>query len=303
MELPGFYDPDRVGEQVAPDVSAAVAEGAATKLSIAEFDQRRLLLLLVDAQIDFVHLDGALSVPGAVADAVRTIEWICRNVQSITAIYASLDSHLPTQIFFSGWWEDEAGEHPDPMTVITANQVAGGRWKPRYLPEWSADYVVQLEQRAKKELMIWPYHTLLATPGHNLTPALYEAVTYHAAARTSAPRFITKGELPQTEYYSLFEPEVKVPQDARGQPNQQLLDDLASFDLIYVAGQARSHCVLESIGSIAHHRPDLLPRVRLLEDCTSSVQHPSIDFDALADERYAEFGRRGMRQVRSTDPV
>ena len=303
MTFPSYYDPERVGTLYVPDTAAAIGEGLAAGLPEAAADDRRLVLLLVDVQVDFIHLDGALSVPGAVEDARRTAEWIYRHVGEITAIAASLDSHLPAQIFFPTWWVNGAGEHPDPYTSITSQQVRQGVWKPVYQPEWSAMYVKRLQEQAKKELMIWPYHTMIGTPGHNLTPALYEAVVYHATARQADPTFIVKGSLPQTEFYSLLEPEVKVPGD---ELNRNFLDELLGYDLIYVAGQAKSHCVLETVTSIMRtlgDDPQALGKLRLLEDCTSSVQHPEIDFETIANRTYAGFREHGLRLVWSTDPI
>ncbi|MFV2044351.1 MAG: isochorismatase [Anaerolineales bacterium] len=306
MTYPSFYDPERVGTLYVPDTADAIGEGLAAGLTQAAADDRRIVLLLIDAQVDFIHLDGALCVPGAVEDARRTAEWIYRHVSEITAIAASLDSHLPAQIFYPTWWVNEAGEHPDPYTPITSQQVKQGVWKPVYQPEWSARYVKRLQEQAKKELMIWPYHTMIGTPGHSLTPALYEALVYHAAARQADPRFIIKGNLPQTEFYSLLEPEVKVPDDPRGQLNRDFLDELLGYDLIYLGGQAKSHCVLETVTSFMRTLGDdaeAIGKLRLLEDCTSSVQHPEIDFESIANQAYAGFRERGLRLVQSTDPI
>jgi len=306
ITFPSFYDPERVGTLYVPDTAAAIGEGLAAGLTEAAADDRRLVLLLVDAQVDFIHQDGALSIPGAVEDARRTAEWIYRNVSQITAIAASLDSHVPAQIFFPIWWVNEIGEHPDPFTPITSQQVNEGVWRPVYLPKWSATYVERLQEQAKKELMIWPYHTMIGTLGRSLTPALYEAVVYHAAARQAKPRFVTKGNLPQTEFYSLLEPEVKLPDDSRGQLNQEFLHELLGHDLIYLAGQAKSHCVLETVTSFMRYLgddPEAIGKLRLLEDCTSSVQHPEIDFEAIANQTYAGFREYGLRLVRSTDPI
>ena len=306
MTFPSFYDPERVGTLYVSETAAAIGEGLAAELPEAATDDRRLVLLLVDAQVDFIHQDGALSVPGAVEDARRTAEWIYRNVSQITAIAASLDSHVPAQIFFPIWWVNEIGEHPDPFTPITSQQVNEKVWRPVYLPEWSATYVERLEEQAKKELMIWPYHTMIGTLGRSLTPALYEAVVYHAAARQAKPKFVTKGNLPQTEFYSLLEPEVKVPDDPLGQLNQGFFQELLGYDLIYLAGQAKSHCVLETVTSFMRYRgddPEAIGKLRLLEDCTSSVQHPEIDFEAIANQTYAGFREHGLRLVRSTDPI
>lgn len=120
MSLPSFCDPNRVGKLFAPDIQAAVEGGIARRLPAASEEDSKIALVLVDMQIDFIHRDGALSVPGAIDDCRRVIEWIFRNVDAISKIFLSRDSHYPLQIFFSTWWRDAAGDHPPPYTVITA---------------------------------------------------------------------------------------------------------------------------------------------------------------------------------------
>ncbi|MBE0690278.1 MAG: cysteine hydrolase family protein, partial [Anaerolineae bacterium] len=264
------------------------------------------MLLLVDCQVDFIHPQGSLSVPGAVEDTARTIEWLFRNLDQITTIAASLDSHVPNQIFYPTWWVDADGQHPDANTVITSAEVTGGRWMPVYEPEWSVAYVSRLETGAKKQLMIWPYHTMIGSPGHNLMPALYEAVVYHAAARKAQPVFLNKGTIAKTEHYSILEPEVKVPGNPKGQINTAFLDLLASYDRVYVTGQAKSHCVLETVASIVNYfrdQPEVIDRFHVLMDCTSSVAHPQIDFEALANETYRNFAAQGLHLTTSAEPL
>lgn len=304
MTTPEFYDPARVGKLVAPNTAAAVNERRAANLTPSSNDARRVLLLLVDAQVDFIHVDGALSVPGAVEDTRRTIEWIFEHAASITTIAASLDSHVPLQIFSPAWWVNAEGQHPQPYTVITNEDVVAGRWQPLYEPEWSLYYVSQLETQAKKQLMIWPYHTLIGTPGHSLSPSLYEAIAFHTSARQSQPVFLAKGSIPKTEHYSILEPEVKVPDQPLGNLNVAFLEMLATYDLVYIAGQAKSHCVLETVTSIMRYfsdQPEIIGRLRLLTDCTSSVAHPEIDFDALANKTLARYAEQGLQLVLSSD--
>jgi nicotinamidase-related amidase len=306
MTLPEFYQKARVGTIFRPDVTTATEAGINAGFDLASSDQRRRLLLLVDEQVDFVHEDGSLSVPGAVEDTRRLIEWLYKNTGKITAIAASLDSHSPVQIFFPTWWVDKEGNPPDPYTIISDEDVEKGTWLPLYEEEWSMGYVQQLKERAKKDLMIWPFHTLLGTQGHTLTPALYEAMAYHSAARKAKVEFIVKGTIAKTEYYSLLEPEVKVEGDPRGKLNQDFLERLMAFDSVYIAGQAKSHCVLETITSIMRRYGDereMVGKIHLLMDCTSSVQHAEIDFEKMAQETYAEFERKGLRLTDSTEPL
>jgi nicotinamidase-related amidase len=306
LELPDFYQSDQVGNLDPARIQPALALGAGYDLPPAAEDDQRTLLLLVDAQVDFIHPEGSLYVPGAVEDTGRTIEWLYRHLDSISAVIASLDSHLPLQIFYPTWWQDQSGRHPEPYTPITADQVEAGQWQPLFQPEWSRQYVTKLAQQAKKDLMIWPYHTMLGSQGHQLMPSLYEAVLAHSAARQAQPQFVIKGTIASTEYYSLLEPEVKVPSDPRGTLNRELLETIVGYDRIYVAGQAKSHCVLETLASVMRYYGQdeaVVSKFHLLQDCTSSVQHPEVDFDAMADETYQEFAGRGLQLVNSKDPL
>lgn len=306
MSAPAFADFDRAGELVPPNVKGAIEAGLRDRTAPVQDDERKVALMLVDAQIDFVHADGALSVPGAVDDARRTADWLYRNSARISHIFASLDSHIPLQIFFPTWWANSNGTHPDPYTPITVEDVEQGTWRPLYEKDWSIRYVQSLREQARKDLMIWPFHVLIGTPGHALTPILYEAIAYHSAARAAQPTIELKGSLAKTEYYSLLEPEVKVPEDPRGTLNEALLERLLSFDTVYFAGQAKSHCVLETIASIVKRYGDdreVMRKLYLLEDCSSCVQHPEIDFEAMADEALNRYSEMGLRRVQSSDMV
>lgn len=301
--MPSFYDPQRVGSLYAPNVLEATLSGRQAQLAPASLDKQRIALLLIDAQVDFIHPDGALSVPGAVDDTKRTIEWIFRHTERLTTITASLDSHLPIQIFSPAWWVNRSGEHPMPFTVITHDEVSSGAWTALYHAEWSREYTRLLEEQARKQLMIWPYHTLTGTPGHAITPALYEAIAYHASARSTQPIFLHKGSEPRTEHYSILEPEVKLPDQPQAF-NSEFLAKLAAHDLIYVAGQAKSHCVLETLTSIMRTGDSaIISKLRVLTDAMSSVAHPEIDFDQLANDQLSAYSRAGLRLVTTADPI
>jgi nicotinamidase-related amidase len=296
-----------VGVLFAPHVLEAVQAGRLAALPTASTDETRVLLLLVDPQVDFIHAEGTLAVPGAIDDTRRTVEWIYRHARQITSITASLDTHTPIQIFYPGWWADENGQHPAPFTLITAADVDAGRWQPLTMQEWSRAYVRRLEEEGKKVLTIWPYHTMLGTPGHAITPALYEAIVFHSAARATEPVFLQKGMIPQTEHYSILEPEIKVPGMQQGSLNTALLERIAGFDRVFVAGQASSHCVLETLNSLVGYfgprDPAVLERIHILTDCTSPVAHPSIDFASIANEAFARFTHQGIKLVTAESAV
>ncbi len=86
--------------------------------------------------------------------------------------------------------------------------------------------------------------------------------------------------------------------------HQAFLDTLEQADVIIVAGEAESHCVLESVEDIVEDfgdQPEALAKIYFLSDCTSPVMHPDIDFHALAVGRFQEFAARGLHFVASSD--
>ncbi len=281
--------------------------GRQAGLSPAHEDREKIAVLLVDYQHDFVDPTGTLYVPGSQHDIARFLTWFYANVHKFTSIYASLDTHLPFQIFYSSWWKNpETGEHPQPFTVITEDDVLNMRWVPIFHLDWSVRYVHLLKQNAKKDLMIWPLHTMEGTLGHMLVAPISEAIAWHSAARNTQPTYIVKGRTPRTEYYGIFGAEVPDPEDPESGLNVALLDAVMKHDRVYIAGEAKSHCVLETERQLVTrfgNQLDLTKRLHFLRDCTSSVQHPRIDFDALAEAELATMEKQGVRLVLSSDPI
>lgn len=279
--------------------------GQQAGLTPAHNDAEKIAVILVDYQHDFVDPTGTLSVPGAQADVARFLHWFYAHAAQITTIYVSLDTHLPFQIFFGAWWHNpRTGEHPQPFTPICVADLDNGLWAPLFEPEWSDYYVRMLSQQARKDLMIWPHHTMQGTQGHMLVAPLSEAIAWHSAARQTQPTYIVKGLTRRTEFYGSFGAEVPDPNDPTSVLHTTLLDAVMQHDKIYLAGEAKSHCVLETARQLLGHcrkQPELLKRLHFLSDCTSSVQHPTLDFEALATEELTQMSAQGMRIVRSTE--
>jgi nicotinamidase/pyrazinamidase len=281
--------------------------GRRAGLPSAADDREKVALVLVDYQHDFVDPTGALYVPGSQDDIARLLSWFYSNADRISSIYASLDTHLPFQIFYSSWWKNpQTGEHPQPFTAITEEDVVSKKWVPVLEPEWSVRYVHALKQGAKKDLMIWPYHTMEGTLGHMLVAPISEAMAWHSAARDTQPTYIVKGLTPRTEFYGIFGAEIPDPDVPDSDLNVSLLDAVMRHDKVYIAGEAKSHCVLETERQLVSrfgNQPALMKRLYFLRDCTSSVQHPAIDFDALAEEELVTMERLGVQMAVSTDPI
>jgi nicotinamidase-related amidase len=151
---------------------------------------------------------------------------------------------------------------------------------------------------------------MLGGIGHALVSAIEEAIFFHSIARTSQPDFQVKGNNAWTENYSVLRPEVL--EDADGKPiaekNIRLIEKLFKFDAVFIAGQAKSHCVPwtadDWLDEIMARDPKLAEKVYLLEDCTSPVVVPGvIDYTDQADAAFRRFADAGMHVVRSTDPI
>ena len=230
--LPAHFEPDKVSEiyRVAYEERAKDAKlwrdehGVAPSAS----DEHRVGLLLVDVQNTFCIPEFELFVAGrsgmeAVEDNTRLCRFIYANLSSITRIHATLDTHTAMQIFHSVFLVDDAGNHPEPMTAVSLEDVESGRWKvnPRVSVELGVDqaylihYCRSLSRYGLYALMVWPYHAMLGGVGHALVSAVEEALFFHNMVRSSQTSFEVKGVHPLTENYSVLRPEVL--HDARGE--------------------------------------------------------------------------------------
>ncbi len=331
LPLPAHYLPSRVDELWQPDTGQLVDAAGSWRdrhhLSGASEDQRSIALLLVDVQNSFCMPGFELFVAGrtgygAVEDNRRLCAFIYRNLHRLSRIFATMDTHQPYQIFHPCFWTDEDGRTPEPFTRITQEDVARGRWTVHpnaatalgigreTLQRHARHYTRQLAATGKYDLTIWPYHVLLGSLGHALVPSVQEAVFFHALVRQRQPAFHVKGDNPLTEHYSVLGPEVTHGPDGRpiASRDETFTETLLTFDAVVIAGQAKSHCLAWTIADLLEdiERRDrrLAEKVYVLEDCTSPVVVPgAFDYTEEAEEAFREFARRGMKVVRSEDPM
>jgi len=235
----------------------------------ASEDKEKVFLLCIDFQNDFMK-NGELGVPNSHNDVENVTRFIHTHLNKITKIGVSLDTHTPEQIFHPFWWVDAEGRHPSPFTIITSRDVLDGKWLPRKEKEKSLEYVQNLEKIGKKQLCIWPYHCIKGTFGASLEGQLANIVYFHSLVRQTEVKTVIKGESPVTEMYGIFKPEY----DPNHELDVQLLEEITSYDKIFVAGEAKSHCVLESLYQMLDYMSKKgreTSQVYVLEDCMSSI--------------------------------
>ena len=319
LPAPQFHDPAKVSsvyiERAALVADVADAYRKQHAIAPAAKDKVRIAAFGIDAQVGFCTPGASLFVPGAVEDTQRTLAWLYGNLDKITQLAFSLDTHRVFQIFHPAWWIDDKGKHPSPFTTITTADVREGTWKPVMHPAEALEYVKKLESSGKYSLTIWPYHVLLGGVSHALVPALMEAAIFHALVRSAQSHFETKGTHAMTENYSVMSPEVReLGGKSVGTFNAAFFKMLMEFDRVYVFGQAKSHCVLSTLRDMQQHiasvDPALMRKIYILEDAMSPVQPPPInplppalDFPRIADEAFVELKRSGMNIVKTTDPI
>ncbi len=296
-------------------------------ISPSSEDRYKICLIVIDVQNTFCTPEfelyvGGRSGTGAVDDNKRLCEFIYRNLPNITNITATLDTHHPIQVFHSLFLVDDNGNHPDPFTLVSADDIKQGKWRfntgvaqelgieKEYGQRLLEHYTGELKKREKFDLTVWPYHSMLGGIGHALVSSVEEAIFFHSVARYAQPDIIIKGRHPLTEHYSALGPEIDT--DHKGnklvEKDDTIIRKVREYDAVVIAGEAKSHCVAWTVDDLMQdlekRDPSLLSKIYLLEDCTSPVVIPDvIDYTDAANKIFDTFAEAGMRIVRSTDPI
>jgi len=341
LPLPPHFDPEKVAEVWRieyQNIARTAAEWAARhNIPPSSEDDFRICLIAVDVQNTFCIpgfelFVGGRSGMGAVEDNRRLTEFIYRNLNLITEIAPTMDTHQAMQIFHSIFFINELGEHPEPYTLISEDDIREGQWRfnrklthdlsfsEDFIDRHVLHYTEELKRSGKYELTVWPYHAMLGGIGHALVPSLEEAMFFHTIARLSQPDIHVKGDNPLTEHYSVLAPEVSTgpddePLSIRSESLFQkpgtsyaVFQKLIDYDAVIIAGQAKSHCVAWTIAdlldSVSAKDTKLRGKIYILEDCMTPIVVPGvIDYTDEADRSFKKFREAGVHIVRSTDPI
>ncbi|GAB4009311.1 hypothetical protein GCM10028808_17570 [Spirosoma migulaei] len=251
--------------------------------------------LIIDAQYDFCDPDGALFVPGAEQDVDRIATLIKQHATQIDHIVVTLDTHHVLDIAHPLFWQDVSGNHPEPFTQITGADIDAGRWIPRFSTEKAKQYVHDLEADGQFTHFIWPEHCLVGSRGAALHDTLFGALKNWSGQRDLDYVAVQKGLYPLSEHFGIFRAQVPDPAIPETQLNTALIADLVRFDNVYLMGEAKSHCVANSLKQLLDFAPELVPKLVVVTDCMSDVT----GLGYLADPIYAEAHARNVRFVES----
>jgi len=258
-------------------------------------------LLVIDPQNDFCDPAGALFVGGADKDMERLAVFIEKAAGVLDDIHITLDSHNPFDIAHPTFWKNSAGQHPSPFTIITVDDVKNGIWVTTIpsLQKKAQEYVSKLAANNRYPLCIWPGHTLIGSWGHNVYPAVFNALKKWEA-RPNIVDYVTKGSNYMTEHYSAIKADVPDPADPSTGVNMGLVNILDKVDFLLVAGEAKDFCLINTLRDLVSEfgKDDYVKKIILLEDATSKV----IPTDYSSDQIYQELISKGM-QVNNTIDV
>jgi nicotinamidase-related amidase len=257
--------------------------------------------LIIDPQVDFCSPQGRLFVPGAAEDAQRLAAMVQRLGDRVDDYHVTLDSHRIVDVAHPIFWKDGAGEHPKPFTIITLADLDAGRWtttNPAFFRR-SRDYVKALETGGRYPLCIWPEHCLIGSVGHNVVPELLKALQIWERDSFALVDYVTKGSNLFVEHYSAVRAEVPDPTDPTTQINKGLIQTLMQADLVFIVGEALSHCVANTVRDIADAfgSDDYVKKLVLLTDASSSVT----GFEELGRTFVREMTDRGMGTATTID--
>ena len=255
---------------------------------------------MIDPQVDFCNPKGALFVTGADQDMVRLADFINANQQRISEIHCTLDSHQVVHIAHPIFWVNSKGDHPNPFTLITDEDVRNGMWRPFHpqLQGHAQNYVDTLKKNGRYVLCIWPPHCLIGSWGHSVVPAVSDALIAWETKTVNRVNYITKGSNFLTEHYSGVMADVPDDADPTTKLNTGLIDTLLEADEIWITGEALSHCVSNTCRDIANNfGDDNIKKFVLLEDTSSSVP----GFEQMGTDFIKEMVGRGMRLAKTTN--
>lgn len=261
----------------------------------------KIHLVVIDPQYDFCDPGGSLFVPGANTDMIRLAAMIDRIRRQLTDIHVTLDSHRIVDISHPIWWKNGKGEHPAPFTMITPAEVQSGTWTTTRpgLCTRSLQYLKDLAARDRYPHVIWPEHCRIGTPGAIVVASLRDSFDSWERGKFAQVDYVTKGSNPWTEHFSGVMAEVPDPEDPTTQLNTGLIQILEEADIVLFGGEARSHCLANTVRDIVNNFGDAsaVEKIHLLTDASSDV--PS--FETLGKDFVTELTAKGMKLTTTTE--
>jgi nicotinamidase-related amidase len=254
------------------------------------------LLLIIDAQYDFCDPNGALYVEGAEGDILNICGFIREYGNAIDEIVLTQDVHHVLDISHPGFWMDASGHSPAPFTTVTLEAIKTGKWQPKFEASRVLQYIEQLELQGEYPHVIWPEHCIIGSYGAAIVNALMRELQVWAR-KGHYFQVVQKGLHPLTEHFGALRANIPVEEDPGTLMNETLKTKLLEAETIMVCGEARSHCVANTIRQMSEIH-GILEKTILLDDATSNVK----GFENIGLSIYENAVMEGL-QIKSTNTV
>lgn len=257
----------------------------------------KILLLIIDMQYDFCSPEGSLYVKGSEDDVSRLSRFITLNESDIDHIIFTQDNHNVIDISHPVFWEDKNGNYPKPFTSISLKKVLGGIWQPRFQKGKAIEYIRKLELQGEYPHTIWPEHCIIGSHGAAIVDEILEPVKAWAR-KGRYYDLVIKGTNPLTEHFGALKANVPVSGSSETQLNTELVNKLMSAVKVYIAGEAKSHCVANTVKQLLH-LAGIARKLFILEDCMSDVE----GFEKIALPIYQKAAKEGATFTNSMEAI
>jgi nicotinamidase-related amidase len=252
----------------------------------------RGLLLIIDAQYDFCDEKGALYVPGAEKDTERLATFIKNNGKKFCDIILSQDTHQVIDISHPAFWINKDGKNPNPFTQITVEDVENDKWTSIFGKKNVLTYLKKLDEQGEFPHVIWPEHCIEGSKGAAIVDVVMDAVKDWVRINSKYHKIIQKGKNPFTEHFGIMKANVPLDYQPDTHLNIPLLDSFSDYDTIYIAGEAQSHCVANTVKQLLAF-PGIADKLIILKNCMSPVP----GFEHLADGIYSQLNSKQFIEV------
>lgn len=250
-------------------------------------------LFIIDMQNDFCCPWGSMYVTGADKDAMRLARLIAACGKDIDGIILTCDNHQVMDIAHPAFWKDRKGMFPEPYTVVTKAEVEAGIWQPFRYKKQVLCYLGRLEAEQGEFHRIWPEHCIAGSEGAAIVPCVMREIKAWAK-RGHYFQIIEKGTYPLAEHYGAFRTEVideVIPETWFNIPLLRLLD---TYDTLWIAGEAKTHCVAETLKQLMKF-PALMQKIVIVEDCMSDIAGQ----EERSEFAFGQAGKMGARFMTS----
>jgi nicotinamidase-related amidase len=254
-----------------------------------------------------------LPVRNADNDMLKLALFVLLNLLRYDAIVVTLDTHSDERtgqraeghISHPERWINSAGQHPAPFTVITSKDYEAGIWKAT-LPSdqaWQGEYLRRLEATGRIHT-IWTVHGRENEFEYEVYAPLKEALTRWEKATGKKVWYVKKGRHRDTEQLGIFAANVPIDNAPETKFNVDLAVYIDGFDEVDIAGEAASHCVMDSTNQYLAYVPaSSYGKIRLFRDAMSPVDavvDPQtgkvvVDFPALTEAWFSDLVKKGVR--------